>query len=227
MPAPLAATAARLSEAVAALGGAAAALSPHGPWAGALVTGPGVVALVAGARHARALALWGGAAVGALAALALHRPIQAHLGLSPTTAAWALGAAGAVLCGAFPGAFPLAAGALPGAVIGAGVALGGRPALGAAAGAVAGGVAGMAAARLVTAAFAALVGGVLTVLGLSAALASFPLARELAGRPFALAAVALVLGIAGAAFQSGRRQPSGEPEQETALEERPGEDRAG
>jgi hypothetical protein len=207
VPAPLAAAAARLGEAVAALAAAAAALRPFGTWGGALVAAAGIAGLTIGARHARVLGVWGGAAAGALAAAALHRPIQAHVGFSASLAQWASAALVAAGCGLFPGAFPLVAGALPGAAIGVEVPLGGEPALGAAAGALAGAIAGVAAPRLVGAAFASFVGAAVTVLGASAALATNPLARELAARPFALGGVAIVLAIAGTAFQAARPPP--------------------
>lgn len=211
VPAPLAATAARLSDAVVALGEAAATLRPLGPWAGALIAGIGLAALTIGARQRRMLALWGGAAVGALAALAVGRLVQAHLGLSPSTVVWIGGAAGAALCAAFPALFPPAAGALAGAVVGGELPLSSVPGVPAAAGAAVGAIAGVASSRLVAAGFASFFGGALVVLGLSTALGGHPLAHELADRPFALAAVALVLGIAGTAFQGARRPPAEPP----------------
>jgi hypothetical protein len=53
------------------------------------------------------------------------------------------------------------------------------------------------------AAAASLLGGALVAVGGVALLGTRPLAVELAGRPFALAAVAVVLGVAGAAYQLG------------------------
>jgi hypothetical protein len=201
---PLAAAAAHLGEAVSALAAAAAALRPVGPWGGALVAVAGIAGLTMGARHPRVLGVWGGAVAGGLAAAALHGPIQAYLGVSPSLVAWAGGVAGAAVCGIFPGAFPLVAGALPAGVLGVQVPLAGQPAFGAAAGALAGAIAGVSAARLVTAAFASFVAGAVAVLGASTALVSQPLAREIAARPFALAGLTLVLGIAGTAFQASR-----------------------
>lgn len=199
MSAPLAATTAPLVDAVAALADASAALRPFGPWAGALVLAAGIAALTVGARHGRVLAVWGGAAVGSLAAVGLQRPIQAGLGIGPSIAVWACALAVAAGCGIFPRAFTFVAGALPGALLGAEV-LGG--AVGPVAGGLLGGIAGVAVGRLVTAAFASFTGGALAALGLSAALAPWAFGRELGARPFALAAVALVLGIAGTAFQA-------------------------
>jgi hypothetical protein len=210
--APLAATAARLGDAIGALSDAVAALRPIGPWCGWLLAAAGIAALTVGARHARAVAVWGGAAVGALALLALHRPIEAHLGLSPSVASCAGGAAMALACGVFPGAFPFAAGALAGAFLGAGV-MGDM--IGVGVGALVGGFAGVATGRRVTAAFASFAGGVLAVVGLSAAFTWLPLAREIGGRPFALAGMAIVLGIAGTAYQAGRPAPAPPPRSPT------------
>jgi hypothetical protein len=209
--APLAA-ASRLGDAIGALAAATAALRPIGPWAGWLVAAVGIAALTVGARHTRVVAVWGGAAVGALAPLALHRPIEAHLGLSPAVASCAGGAAVAFACGIFPGAFPFAAGALAGGFLGAWV-MGDM--IGVGAGALVGAFAGVAAGLRVNAAFASFAGGVLAALGLSAAFAWLPLARELGGRPFALAGVALVLGIAGTAYQAGRPAPPPPPRSPT------------
>jgi hypothetical protein len=206
--APLAATTAGVIEAVAALADAAAALRPFGPWGGALVAAAGIAALTVGTRHARVLAVWGGTAVGVLAAFALHRPLQAGLGIAPSIATWVCALAGAAACGFIPKAFTFLAGALPGALVGAEI-LGG--AVGPVAGALLGGIGGVAAGGLVTAAFASFTGGVLAALGLSAAFAPLAFAREIGARPFALAAVALVLGVAGTAFQA-RRGPPRRPE---------------
>jgi hypothetical protein len=204
--APLAATATatRLGDAVSALADAAAALRPIGPWGGVLVTAAGIAALTVGARHARVVAAWGGAEAGALAVLALHRPIEAHLGLSPAVAVCVGGAAVGVACGAFPAGFPFAAGALIGAFLGGEIVV---DLIGVVAGALVGGLAGVALGRLITAAFASFTGGVLAALGLATAFAWVSLAREMAARPFALAGMALVLGIAGTAYQAGRPPP--------------------
>jgi hypothetical protein len=103
-----------------------------------------------------------------------------------------------------PGAFPFAAGALPVALVGAEVPLAGRAVVGAAAGALLLGLAGLALGRVVSAAFASLCGGALLAAGVVAAFGKAPFARELAERPAALAGAALVLAVAGAAFQLAR-----------------------
>lgn len=213
--------AARLAEGVRALSAAVDVLRPLGPWGGVLVLAAGLGALTVGARFRRPLAVWGGALVGAVAAIALERSIEAHLGVGSAVAPWILAALGAAVCGIFPAAFPFAAGALPGALLGSAVPAFGGAALGAALGGGAGGIAGLAATRVVTAGFASLAGGVLVVVGLVAAGGSHPLARELSARPFALAALALVLAISGAAYQVARgpAAPPGPPSLRDLLPE--------
>jgi hypothetical protein len=208
---PLAAAVQPLADGIAALSGAVEAVRSLGAWAGALLVLLGVATLTVATRFARPLAAWGGAVLGAIGALALHRPIQAHLGAAPHLAA-AVGALAAGLAfGAFPAAFPFAVGALPGALVGLAVPLAGSAALGAGAGVLVGGIVGMAAARVVKAGFASLTGGLLVAVGLAAAAGARPLGRELAARPFVLAGLAIVLGIAGAAFQMGREEAAPGP----------------
>jgi hypothetical protein len=204
-PLAVASAAAGAAEALVAL---ADAVRPFGPWAGTLVAAAGLAALAVATRFRRPLAVLGGAALGVLAAFALRGRLAAHLGLSVAPAALVAAVAGGAACGLWPWAFPVAAGALPGALLGGTVPLAGRALLGAAAGAALGGVVGAAFARVVGAAFAAGAGGALAAVGLAVALDGHPLAREIARRPFALAAVALVLAIAGAAFQLSRRDPA-------------------
>jgi len=210
--------ASRLSDLFAGLGALAAAVLPLGAAAGAALALAGLLALTVATRWRLPFAVAGGAGVGLLAALALRGWLVAHLAVSPLVATLMLAAAGALGCAASPGAFPFAAAALPGALLGAEVPLAGRSVLGAAAGALIAGVAGLALARIVSAAFASLAGGLLLGLGLVAAFGRTPLARELAGRPAVIAGFALVLAIAGAAFQlsttreeSGARSPVSPP----------------
>jgi hypothetical protein len=204
----------RIADAVVGLGVAAETVRRHGPWTGALLVLAGAAALTLSARSRHGLAVLGGAALGALAALAARSWIAAHVGLSPGAAAAIGAAAGAAAGGAWPGAFPFAAGAVPGAILGAGVPLSGRAILGAAAGAAVGGVVGLAAGRATVTALASIAGGALVAVGGVALLGGRPIAAELAARPFALAAVAIVLGIAGAAYQISRgagSPPRGQP----------------
>jgi hypothetical protein len=196
---PFTARAAELFEGIAAVAGA---LVPLGPVAGVPLVAAGLVALTVATRHRRALATCGTAALGALAAVALRGALAAHLGLSVTPAAILLALGGGLAGAAAPAAFPFAAAALPGALLGAQVPLAGRSVLGAAAGGVLSGLVGLAFGRLVAAAFASACGGLLVALGLLASFARAPLARELAGRPAAVAGLALVLAVAGVAFQA-------------------------
>jgi hypothetical protein len=196
--------AANPAEILAGLGVLAARLQPLGLPLGAPLGLAGLAALTVATRRRRPLAAAGLAAVGALCAVALRGPISAHLGVSLAPAAAILASAGAVAGALVPSAFPFAAAALPGALAGAELPLAGRAALGAAAGALGAGVVGLLLSRLVTAAASSLAGGLALGLGLLAAFRESPLARELAGRPAALAGFALVAGIAGAALQLSR-----------------------
>jgi hypothetical protein len=198
---PLASALPDLFAAVAALAGAAL---PLGVAAGAALALGGLGALTVATRQRRVLAAIGGALLGALAALALRGWFSAHLGLPVGFMAAVLAAVGAAGGAALPVAFPFAAAALPGALVGMQVPLAGRPAFGAAAGALVAGVVGVVLSRAVAAAFAAACGGLLVALGLLAAFGTSPLARELAERPAALLGFALILAIAGAAFQLAR-----------------------
>jgi hypothetical protein len=224
VPAPAAAgIAGRIAEAAAGLGVAADAVRAHGPWSGALLVLAGVAALTVAARSPRTLAAAGGAVLGALSALALRGWIAAHVGLSAPLSVTLGGVTGAGVGLAFPAAFPFLAGAVPGAILGAGVPLSGRAVLGAAAGAAVGGVAGLAAGRAVAAVVASLLGGALVAVGGVAMLGARPIAAELAGRPFALAAIAVVLGIAGAAYQlapHGAAGPAPRDDERPPLERR-------
>jgi hypothetical protein len=196
--------ASRLEELFGGIRALAGAVLPLGAPAGAALALAGLVALTVATRRRRILAAAGGAAVGALAALALRGWLSDHLAMRSAASVPALAAAGALGCAAIPWAFPFAAAALPGALLGALVPLAGRPELGAGIAAAIAGVLGLTLARLVSAAFASLCGGLLLALGLLAAFGRTPLARELADRPAAVAAFALVFGVAGAVFQLSR-----------------------
>lgn len=220
VPVPLAAgIAGAIADAVAGLGAAADAVRVRGAWAGVLLVVLGAAALTVPARSRRALAVVGGFALGGLAALAARGWISAHVGISPWISAAVAAVAGAAIGGGWPRAFPFVAGAVPGAVIGSGVPLAGRALLGAAAGAAVGGVVGLAAGRAAVTVALSLVGGALVAVGGVALLGARPFAEQLAARPFALAALAVVLGVAGAAYQlSRRREERGAPRAERPLE---------
>lgn len=194
-------TAAQILSGVAEL---AERVRPHGLALGVPVALAGLAALLAGSRRRRPLAVAGLAAVGALAAVLLRRPLSAHLGLSPAAAAGGLAALGAVAGVVAPAALPFCVAAVPGALAGANLPLGGRAAYGAAAGALAAGLVGLLLSRLVAATAAGLGGGLALAVGLLGCFQADPLARELAGRPAVVVGFALVVGIAGAALQLAR-----------------------
>lgn len=201
----------RLSEVLEALSAAAEAARTLGLAAGVAISIAALAALTVAWRFGRLLAALGGAAVGVLGALAAHEAIRVHLGIAPAIGA-AIGAAAVGLaCARSPRLFPFAAGALGGAFLGAALPLGGRGALWAAAGGLLGGFASLMAGRTVAASFASAIGGVLLPVGLVAIFGGHSLAREAAGRPAALLAVAVVAAIAGAAFQIGREEPPPPP----------------
>jgi hypothetical protein len=189
------------SEILAGVGALAARVQPLGLALGAPLATAGLAALSVGTRHRRALATAGLAAVGALASAALREPVAAHLGVSAAPAAVLLAVAGALGGALVPAAFPFGVAALAGALAGAHLPLGGRPELGAAAGGLAIGIVGLLLSRLVSAVAASLGGALVLGLGLLACLKESALARELAGRPAAVVAFAVVVGNAGAALQ--------------------------
>jgi hypothetical protein len=193
--------ASRLTELVEGLAALAAVVRPLGRGVGTGLVAVGIVLLTVATRRRRPLAIVGGAAVGALAALAMRDALRVHLGGGQAIAAVAAAAAGAAAGGLAPVAFPFAAAALPGALLGWEVPLAGRPVLGAAAGGLIAGLAGLALGRALAATVASIAGGLLVTLGLLATAGAHPLAREIAVRPFALVAFTAVTAIAGAAFQ--------------------------
>jgi hypothetical protein len=196
-----------LREALEGLRGLAEASRGVGAWGGLALALAGLAALVVAHRVPRVAAAAGGAAVGALTALAVRSLVTAHLGVSAGTSAVLLAAIGCAGCAALPAAFPAAAFAVPAALFGAHVPVAGRAELGAAVAGLVGGLVGLAAARVVSIVLASLVGGLLLALGLLATFDARPLAAELAARPFALLGFALVTGIAGAAWQLGAPPP--------------------
>ncbi|MBK9518925.1 MAG: hypothetical protein IPO09_16555 [Anaeromyxobacter sp.] len=208
----LVAAAARGEEGLAGLVGLAG-LSARLPVAvGAVLAAAGIVLLVAGARWRRPMGLLGGAAVGALAALAAAPYLEARWPGLPRPALAAAGAAAlAVLGVAFPPLVTFAAGALPGAVLGAAVPIAGSTAFGLLAGGLATGAVALLVADLTARALASLLGAALAGAGLLALVAASaaPEARELAARPFLLLAWLLVVGAAGVAAQRGRTGGAG------------------
>jgi hypothetical protein len=205
LTAPLAAgVTERLGEVLAGLALLAESARAAGVVAGAVLLAVGLVGLTVALRAARPLAAAGGAVVGALAGLAARGTLALHFGLSPALSAASGAALLAVACGAFPPLFPFAVGALPGALLGAHAPIAGRGAFGAAAGGLVAGVVTLLFSRPVAAGFAALASGLLAGAGLLAIAGDHPLAVEIARHPLALIAFAIVIGIAGAAFQLSR-----------------------
>jgi hypothetical protein len=174
------------------------------PAAGALALA-GAALLASGARRRRPIGMLGGAAVGALLALAAAGWVEARWPTLSRSALVAAGAAGlGVLGGLWPPLFVFAAGALPGAVLGQAVPLAEQPLLGSAAGAVALGCLALVVAELTAVAVAALLGAGLLGGALLAAAGPRPEAAALAARPFLLLAWLAVVGAAGGALQLGR-----------------------
>ncbi|WP_242336580.1 hypothetical protein [Anaeromyxobacter sp. SG66] len=161
----------------------------------------GLAALTVAARFPRGLAAAGGAVLAALAAYALRGAIAAHLGISLAVATPVLAVVAGAACALVPLAFPAAVGALPGLLLGLHAPIAGRAELGAAIGALVAGLVGLLFARLVAVGFASAVGGLLVGAAAVALGGARPLARELVTHPLAIVALALVLAVAGAAYQ--------------------------
>ncbi|MCX5731851.1 MAG: hypothetical protein NTY18_11000 [Deltaproteobacteria bacterium] len=161
----------------------------------------GLAALLFGARSRRPVAALGAAGAAAAAASWLGDPVSSALGLSPSM----LAAASAAVAGAFaallPPIFPVLAGALPGALLAGLFAPADRRLEVLAVGAILGAVAGFLAARLIASLVASTVGALAVALGAAGALGATTVGRSLLDRPVAILAAAVVLAVAGAAFQ--------------------------
>ncbi len=192
---------ARLSE-----GGA---LLRSGGWPAELLAAvAGVALLAAGVRLGRVLAAAGGALVGGFTGLALAPAFQAW-GIRPAWTAIALGSTLAVASFLAPAAYPVLLGVLPGALLGTRYPVAGHASLGAAAGGLALGLVGLALRRLVFAATAAVTGAALVSAVLAALATRFPALEVLVKRPVLLMGIALLLAVAGTAFQFGASRPRG------------------
>ena len=198
------ALATRALDAAAGLSRLAEIFRERGLVVGAAVALLGVVFLTLAGRFPRGLAVAGGAVLGALAAVAFRAPLATHVGVSLVVAVPVLATVAAAACALVPLAFPVAVGALPGLLLGLEVPLAGRAAIGGAVGAlVAGGVA-LLFARVVAIGSVSALGGLLAATGAVAIGGARPLAREFSAHPLAILALALVLAIAGAAYQLAR-----------------------
>lgn len=168
------------------------------------VVAAGLFVLLFGARSRRPVAVAGAAGAAAVAAHWLAtRP-----GLSPGIPASTLSAVAAAISGALavvvPQIFPALAGALPGAVLAEALAPPARRLEVVAAGAILGAVLGFLGSRLVASAVASGLGAVAVAVGASAALHGTGPGRMLQAHPTATLAAAIVLCVAGTAFQFSR-----------------------
>jgi hypothetical protein len=170
-----------------------------GPFAGVGLALAGAVLLTAADRLRRPAAVVGGAAVGALAARAGAPVLPASLSL----AGWCW--LGAILCGGAAGVwpilFPALAGALVGALLGVQVPVAGQPAIGAALAAAVGAALLAVGARSAAVVLACLGGGLAVGVGFIVLAGGRELAAELAARPLVVLGFAVVMCVAGAAFQ--------------------------
>jgi len=161
----------------------------------------GMVALLFGARARRPVAALGAASVAAAAASWLGAPVGSALGLSPSMLSASSAAVAGALAALLPPIFPALAGALPGAFLADLLAPADRRLEVLAVGAVLGAVAGFLAARLVASVIASAAGAMAVAVGATGALRATIVGRALHDHPVAILAVALILAVAGAAFQ--------------------------
>lgn len=161
----------------------------------------GVVMLLFGARARRPVAALGAASVAAAAAHWMGAPVGSALGLSPSMLAASSAAAAGAIAALLPPVFPALAGALPGALLAGLLAPTDRRLEVLAIGAVLGAVAGFLAARLVASVVASAVGAMAVAVGATGALRATTVGRALHDHPVAILAIALILAVAGAAFQ--------------------------
>jgi hypothetical protein len=175
------------------------------PWpVQAAVVVAGLVALLFGARARRPVAALGAAGVAGAAATWLGAPLGSALGLSPSTLAVSSAAAAGALAALLPPIFPALAGALPGALLADLFAPAERRLEVLAIGAVLGAVAGFLAARLIASMVASAAGALAVAVGTAGALRSTGVGRALHDHPVAVLAAAVILAVAGAAFQFPR-----------------------
>jgi hypothetical protein len=194
----------RALDAAGGLGRIAEILRDRGLAVAAAAAVVGLVALTVAGRFPRGLAFAGGAVLGALAAVGLRAPLATHVGASLAVAAPLLAVVTAAACALTPRAFPVAIGAVPGLLLGLQVPLAGRAEIGGAVGALVLGAVALLFARPVAIGFACALGGLLAATAAVALGGARPLARDLVAHPLAILAFALVLAIAGAAYQLAR-----------------------
>lgn len=195
---PLASHAADALEGIAR---AAAWVRSAGIWAQGTILVAGAVVLTVVGRAERAMSGLGGALAGALVALAFRSAIQLHAGVGPAVAVpVAAGIAGA-LSAALPRLFPFIAAGLPGFVAGLEIPIAGRAWAGAVALGLAAGFVSAAFARGVGVTFVSLAGGLALSVAAATMMGGHAWAAAIAARPLVLCGFAIVLGIAGAAYQ--------------------------
>ena len=161
----------------------------------------GLVALLFGARARRPVAALGAAGVAAAAASWLGAPLGSALGLSSSMLAVSSAALAGALAALLPPIFPVLAGALPGALLADLLAPTDRRLEVLAIGALLGAVVGFLAARLVASLIASAVGAMAVAVGATGALLATTAGRAVHDHPVAILAIALILAVAGAAFQ--------------------------
>jgi len=161
----------------------------------------GLVALLFGARARRPVAALGAAGVAAAAASWLGAPLGSALGLSSSMLAVSSAAVAGALAALLPPIFPVLAGALPGALLADLLAPPDRRLEVLVIGAVLGAVAGFLSARLVASVIASSLGAMAVAVGATGALLATTVGRALHDHPVAILAIALILAVAGAAFQ--------------------------
>lgn len=172
-------------------------------WPAALLAGlAGLALLVAGIRLGRVLAAGGSAAIGFLAGLALA-PRFDLWNLPAETPAFAAAAVLGLLALASPELYPVLLGLVPGALLGARATVAGSAWLGAAAGGLALAALAVLLRRIVLAATAATAGAALVVAALLAISRMVPALAFFGQRPTLLAGFAVLLAVAGTAFQVG------------------------
>lgn len=164
----------------------------------------GLVVLLFGARARRPVAVAGAASVAAVAALWLSTRTGLARGFPVSTAAAVAAAVAGALAVVVPQIFPALAGALPGALLAEALAPPNLRLEVMAAGALLGAILGILASRLVASAVASGVGAVAVAVGAAAALRGTGPGRVLQAHPTATLAAAVVLAVAGTAFQLSR-----------------------
>ena len=175
------------------------------PWpvpAGVAVAG--LVVMLFGARARRPVAVVGAAGVAAAAVHWVGARAGAPMGMAPSTLAVVSAAVAGAVSAFVPQLFPALAGAVPGALLAEFLAPADRRLEVMAAGAVLGAILGVLAARPVAAAVASGAGALAVAVGAEGALLGTSPGRALLSHPSAMLAVAVILAVAGTAFQLSR-----------------------